>query len=52
MFTPLEHEEEGAQDFVADGDDGAFIAASHEERLKLRFEHGCGAAGGMGELAQ
>lgn len=28
-----------AQDFVADGDDGAFVTAPNNERLKLRFEH-------------
>ena len=52
IFAPLEHEEDGAQHFVTQGHDGAFVPASHEERLKLRFEGRSSAAGGMSELTQ
>ena len=48
----VEHEEDGAQDFVADGDDGPLVAASNHERLELRLEHGRGTTGGMSELAE
>ena len=52
MFAPLEHEEDGTQNFVADGDDGVFVAKPDDERLELRLEHGLGTAGGMDELAE
>lgn len=52
MFAPREHEEDGAEDFVADGDDGALVAAPDDEGLELRLEHGLGTAGGMSELAE
>ncbi len=52
MFAPLEHEEDGAENLVANGDDGAFIAAPDNEGLELRLEHGRGATGGMSELTE
>jgi hypothetical protein len=52
MFAPFEHEEDRAQDLVAQGHDGAFVSAAHEERLELRLEHRLGAAGGSSELAE
>ena len=52
VFAPLEHEEDGAENFVADGDDGAFVATSNEQGLKLRLEHGSRPAGGMSKLAE
>ena len=52
MFAPLAHEEDGAENFVADGDDGALVTTSNEQGLKLRFEHGSRPAGGMSELAE
>ena len=33
MFAPLEHEEDGTENFVADGDDCALVATADEERL-------------------
>lgn len=51
-FATLEHEEDGSQDLVADGDDCAFMAASDDQGLEFRFENGSGAAGGVSELAQ
>jgi hypothetical protein len=30
MLASLEHEEDGAQQFVSDGHDGAFVAAANE----------------------
>ncbi len=52
MFAPREHEEDRAKNFVADGDDGALVAASDEKRLELRLEHRRGTAGGMSEFAE
>ena len=52
MFSPLEHEEDGAQNLVANGDDRAFMAASDDQGLEFRFEDGRRAAGGMGKLTQ
>lgn len=52
MFAPLEHEEDGAENFVADGDDGALVATPNDERLELGLEDGCRSAGGMSELAK
>ena len=52
MFAPLEHEEDGAQDFVADSDDGALVAAPYDEGVELRLEHRGGTAGGVSELAE
>ena len=52
MFAPLEHEEDGAEDFVADGDDRALVATPVDERLELRLEHGRGTTDGMSELAE
>ncbi len=52
MFAPLEHEEHGTENFVADGDDGALVTAPDDERLELRLEHGRSTTGGMSELAE
>ncbi|MDR2112552.1 MAG: hypothetical protein LBQ62_05570 [Candidatus Accumulibacter sp.] len=30
MFAALEHEEEGAKDFMGDGDDSAFVPAAND----------------------
>jgi hypothetical protein len=46
-FAPLEHEEESAENFVADGDDGALVATPDDEGLGLRLEHGRGPTGGL-----
>jgi len=35
MFAPLEHEEDSAENLVADGDDGALVATPNDERLEL-----------------
>ena len=51
MLTSFEHEVDGAKDFVADGDDGAFVAALGDKGLELGLEYLLGPAGGMGELA-
>ena len=34
MFAPLEHEEDSAQNLVADGDDGALVAAPDDPRVR------------------
>jgi len=52
VFAAREHAEEGAQDFVADGDDGALVAAADDKGLELRLEHGLGTTGGLSELAE
>lgn len=50
MFSPLEHEEDGAQNLVANGDDSAFVAASTRA---WNFDlDGLRSVGGMGELTQ
>jgi hypothetical protein len=33
VFAPLEHEEDGTENPVADGDDGALVATANDERL-------------------
>ena len=35
MFAPLEAEEEGAENLVADGNDGALVATPNNGRLEL-----------------
>ena len=52
MFAPLEHEEDGAENLVADSDDGTLVSSPNENRLELRLEHGRGATGGMSELTE
>ncbi len=52
MFAPFEHEEDGAENFVTDGDDGALVATPDDERLEFRLEYRLGATGSMGKLAE
>jgi ABC-type bacteriocin/lantibiotic exporter with double-glycine peptidase domain len=52
MFAPLEHEEDSAQNLVADGDDGALVAAPDDPRVRgvgcaLVGERGTGLSGGQ-----
>lgn len=51
-FPPLEPEEEGAENFVADSDDGVLVTAPDDERLESRLEHRLGATGRMSKFAE
>lgn len=48
----LEHEENGAQDFVGNGDDGSPLSAPDGQSLEVGLEHRRGSTGGMIELAE
>lgn len=52
MFAPLEHEEDGTENLVADVDDGTPITPPDDERLELRLEHGRGETSDMSELTE
>ena len=39
VFATLEDEEEGAQPLVGESDDGALVATTNDQRLKLGVEH-------------
>lgn len=52
MFAPLEHEKEGSQNLVANGNHGTFVATPDHKSLKFRLEHRRGATGGMRKLAK
>ncbi len=48
----LEHEEEGAQHFVSQSDDGSFVATANDQQLELGLERRSGVTGGVGELTE
>jgi hypothetical protein len=52
IFAPLEHEEEGAQHFVSQSDDGAFVATANDQRLEFGLERRSGTTGGVSELTE
>lgn len=52
VLAQFEHEEDGSQDFVGNGDGRTLVSASNDERLELRFEDRRGATSGVGELAK
>ena len=52
MRLAADQQEDGFEDFVGDGDNGALVSSSQAQCLELRLEGALGAAGGMGELAQ
>ena len=52
MFATLEHEKNGAQHFVSQSDDGAFVTTTNDQRLELGLERRFGAAGGVSELTE
>ena len=38
VFAPFDHEEDGTQDFVRQGDDGTFVSTPNDERFEFRLE--------------
>ena len=52
IFATLEHEKEGAQHFVSQSDDGAFVATANDQRPEPGLERRFCAAGGVSELTE
>lgn len=51
-FVPAEQDEDGAQQLVRQGDDGARAAAAHDQGLELGLQGTPGLAGSLGELTE
>jgi len=47
-----EHEEEGAQEFVGDGDDGSLVPSTNDERIEPDFESRVRSSRGLCKLAE